>query len=481
MVRAGNLGYKGRVPTPPRQWLLASVLVAALAGYAPEPARAQQGQAPAPGGRVTDLEALTEAAERGFPTIEAAGHAVEAARARLAEAKISPYFQLTATAGFAVVPGASGTPTFSPDSELPLNNRWGPAYRVGVEGAVPLYTFGKLAAARHAAEAGVTAAQASRDKTRAELRFDVRRAYFALQMSLDLQQMISEGRPKLETAVSKLEERLANDDPDVNMMDKWRLGTALAEVNARASEAERLEATARSALRILTGLPSIRVPPCPLEPVAYDVKPLGKYVAEAHASRPETRMLEAATEAREADLQRQRAGYFPDLGLALHAGYSKAPGITDQSNPFIQDPANRRSLGAALVARWSLDLWGNAKRVQRAEEQLAETRLQAHAAARGMELEVSKAYETLTDAQRREEAWQRGEREGRSWFVAAVQAYQVGTVEPKDLVDALKAYFSARYEHLQAVREYNEALAELERVSGQRLVARGGWEAGCGE
>ncbi|MFW6066876.1 MAG: TolC family protein [Myxococcota bacterium] len=477
MARNGDLGYKGRVPRRPGPLLLiiASLLPWRAVGLA-QPSSEDDERAP-----VSDLRTLTRRAERTFPSVAATSRAIEAAREQLSEAKVSPFFQFEATAAFTVMPDARGTSAYSPDSELPLGNAWSPALRLAVEGALPLYTFGKLRAARKAARAEVDATVAERDQTLAELRYDVRRAYFGLQMALDLKQMISEGRPRLVHALERLEERLSEDDPDANNMDKWRLASALAEVNARASEADRLEATARAALGILTGLPRVRVPDCPLQPVAYETAPLERYVRRATEFRPETRMLQAATEAREADVQRHQARYFPDIGLALSAGYSYAPGVTDQNNPFVYDLVNRRTLGAALVARWSLDLWGNVHRVRRAEAQLAETEAQAHRASKGIDLEVRKTYETVLDARRREEAWAEGEREGRSWFVAAVQAYQVGSAEPRDLVDALKAYFMARYSHLEAIRELNEALAELERVSGRRLVPPDGWEEPCGE
>ncbi|MAC29460.1 MAG: hypothetical protein CMH59_23760, partial [Myxococcales bacterium] len=83
------------------------------------------------------------------------------------------------------------------------------------------------------------------------------------------------------------------------------------------------------------------------------------------------------------------------------------------------------------------------------------------------------------DALRREEAWQRGRRQGRAWFVSAAQAYDLGTLEPKDLIDALKAYFTARFSHLQAVRDVNTAAAELERVTGEALLPADGWEPPC--
>jgi outer membrane protein TolC len=452
------------------RWLLASMICLAPAIVA------AQEQAP-----VRTLAQLTRAAERSWPGLEAARHQLAGARARLDEATISPFFQLEATAAFTLAPEARGTSTFSPDPQLPLDNPWRPVVSVGVEGAIPLYTFGKLDAARAAARAGVQAAEHQRERERMQVVYDVRRAYYSLQLALDTLQMINEGQGRLEDAVEKLEQRIEEGDPDVNEHDRWRLSTTIAEVEARRSEAERLEATARAALGTLTGVRRFRVPDCPLERIEIAARPLAHYLREAGASRPELPMLSAGLAARRASLSATEARYYPDIALALGASYSYGPGITDQTNPFVVDRANYASLGAALVARWSLDLWGNSYRVERAQSELGETRARVDEARLGIALEVTNAYNELADARRREEAWSRGHRDARSWFVASAQAYQVGALEPRELVDAVKAYFTARFSHLQAIRDHNVAVANLARATGTPLLRAGGWERRCEE
>ncbi len=455
--------------------VLASTATVALADDPPIPAAA-----PAAAHRpVRDLAALVARAEERWPGVSAAQHKIAGAEARLQEAWVSPFFQLNATGTFAMAPGANGTPTFSPDSQLPLDNPWGPSLGIRVEGTVPLYTFGKLGAARDAARAGIRAAEAESDKAHAQVRLDVRRAYFALGLALDAQQMMGEGRSKIDRAVRRLDERIAADDPDVNEMDRWRLASTLAEIEARASEAERLGNVSRDALEIITGETGFDVPDCPMTAVELPLRPLAWYQQAARLSRPELGMLRAGVSARDAAADAARAQYFPDLALALTAGYTWTPGITNQSNPFIPDPANAPSLGAGLVARWSLDLYGANRRSARANEELLEVRDRLDEADAGLDLEVATVFEELGDARRREQAWGRGHRETRAWFVAAAQAYQVGTVEPRDLVDAVRAYFSARFSHVQAIQDVNVATAKLERATGTEVLAADAWERRC--
>ncbi len=444
------------------------------------PAGAQQQQGEATATRTTDLPALVEAAEKRDPGLRSAAHAIEAARARLGEARVSPFFSsFNVTGTFAMAPEARGTPVVSPDDDFPVENRWLPVYRAEVKGSVPLWTFGKLSAAREAASAGVQGAELERERTRAKLIYDVRRAYFGLQLALDTQQMISEGKDKLAKAVKRLEERLQDGDADVNPSDRYRLSSTLAEVEARSSEIESLETATRAALQILTGIERVRVPDCPLEAIDFEAKDIATYQRMARQNRPETGILDAAIAASQADVDATRAQYLPDIGLGLHAGISHAPGAVDQHNPFVSDPANYHSYGAALVARWSLDLWGNTYRDRRATATWLKARAGLEQALEGIELEVSSAYTELTSAVRRLRAWETGHRDARRWFIAAAQAEQLGVGEAEELVDAVKAYFTARYAHLQAVHDFDMAVARLERAVGGELLEPGKWKPSC--
>jgi outer membrane protein TolC len=424
-----------------------------------------------------DLAALTRAAERNYPGVRAADARIRAAQAQLDEIWVSPFFQGQVTAGFTFAPEQRGSPIFSPDSQVPVENPWQPVLQFGIEGVIPLWTFGKLGAAREAGRAGVRAAEADRLRVRQQLLADVRRAYFALQLSLDLEQMLHETLPRLQSAVEHVEDQIASGDPEVDETDRYRLAAALAEVEGRAAQVHHLEASSRAALRLLTGQRRFRVPECPISRVDAELLPVEHYVERALADRPEIRMLEAGLRARESSLDVARAGFLPDIGLAYLFRTSYAPGITDQTNPFVVDPANYMQIGAGLVMRWSIDLWGNAYRVDRESALVDDVRARSLEARIGLELEVTEAYNAAVEARAREAAYDRGRRQTRAWFIAAAQGVELGTAELDGMLDAVRQYLMARFSHLQAIHDTNAAFATLERVSAVRVTER--WEPAC--
>ncbi|MEM7435577.1 MAG: TolC family protein [Myxococcota bacterium] len=435
-----------------------------------------------PTARAYHLDEYTAAAIRHYPSIRAAKADIDAATARLDEARLSPFFQFEGNASFFVRPRAIGTPIFSPDGQLPLSNPWGPGVQLEAKGAIPIYTFGKYRAGKKAARAGIRSAEEERIRTLNQVVFDVRRAYFGTQLALDLEAMVSDGKGKLVKAVEKLEARLDADDPDAKQSDYWRLLSALSEIESRESEALKLEASARKALELLTGIEPAIVPECALEPVQSEVIELTEHLERALKNRPEVEQLVAAESASQANLTTQRAGYAPDILLALAANFAVTPIVTDINNPFIIDRGNFRGAFVGIVAKWKLDFAGNAAKVRRARAEIAGLKAKTEEAHRGIELEVTALYEQMQDAKRRMNSWSRAERETRKWFVSAGQAYEVGTSSARELEDSIAGYFNARAKHLAAIADYNIAIAGLEQATGVPLVSDGNWRAaGCDE
>ncbi|TFH28557.1 MAG: hypothetical protein E4H00_08565, partial [Myxococcales bacterium] len=192
--------------------------------------------------------------------------------------------------------------------------------------------------------------------------------------------------------------------------------------------------------------------------------------------------LEAAQGARDANLTVSRAGYLPDIILALRATFAKTPGITDVQNPFVIDRGNFAGAFAGLVAQWKLDFGGTNARVKMAKAEIAALKARTSEAEQGIEIEVTALYEQLQDAKRRLESWRRSEKQTRKWFVSAGQGYEVGTASAMDLVDSIEAYFGARSKRLMATAEYNLAIAGLEKATSVPLVSQKGWRpADCEE
>src|SRR5579859_1893581 len=186
---------------------------------------------------------------------------------------------------------------------------------------------------------------------------DVRKAYFGVMLARDARYLANEILDKLDKAIKGVANKLAKGDTTVSETDRLRLDLYREEVIARSGEAERGESYGMAALRFLTGVQtSFDLPDEPLKRPDVHLAPIVRYLAAARLFRPEVNMARAGVEARKAQVDLARARFFPDIGLALGADYTRAPSAVTQNNAWTLDPFNHFYYIVGFGARWSLDL-----------------------------------------------------------------------------------------------------------------------------
>src|SRR5689334_5649187 len=149
-------------------FLAIAAFAAASAGV---PARAS------PSGAMT-LPRILELADRNHPNVLAARARLTQVRAQLDEAHFAPFSQFKLTGGVALAPQLRGNSAFSPNTDASLTSSLGVAWRIGIDGVVPLWTFGKITNLWDAASANVRVHEADVEKERDGVRYDVRKAFF---------------------------------------------------------------------------------------------------------------------------------------------------------------------------------------------------------------------------------------------------------------------------------------------------------------
>ena len=414
------------------------------------------GAAFAPAPRGVSLKRCLELAERNHPNIGAARARLRVMRGQLDEAHLAPFSQFAVTGGFGLAPTVRGTNIYSPNTEVSLSGSMGIAWRIGIEGVVPLWTFGKMTNLWNAAEAQINVGEGDVNKQKNQVKMDVRRAFFGLQLSRESRALLNEATDKLDKAIEHLDREVKAGNADE--IDAFRLKTFRYELEGRKAEARRYEGIALASLRFLTGEgEGFDIPAEPLRPAKRSLGPVAQYLQAARVNRPEVNMLRAGIIAREAQAALARSKYYPDLGLGLSANWARAPLVADQINPFVRDDANYLRYGAALVLRWQVDFLPNAARVQQAMAQVEELRETERYALGGIGVEVETAYAQVVDAQAREQAYGAAQRTARQWVIAIQQGIDIGTKEDADLVDAARQWALQRFNHLTAMMDLNLA------------------------
>ncbi|MCC6897681.1 MAG: TolC family protein, partial [Polyangiaceae bacterium] len=201
--------------------MTALVLVAALA--APQAVRAEPAPAPAPPPRVSEaasrapvhsLRRCLELAEQNYPKIAEAKARKRQKEAQLSQAHTAPYSDWTLTGGIGPAPTVRGTSVYSPNTDAALTSNMALAWQMGIDGVVPLWTFGKISNLWDAAEAQVKVGEHEVKTEKNDVKLSVRRAFYGAQLARDWLALVREAAKQIVKHMGRLEARVASGDGD---------------------------------------------------------------------------------------------------------------------------------------------------------------------------------------------------------------------------------------------------------------------------
>lgn len=427
---------------------------------------------------------LTELIERAaeHPIVGAARAQLDAYEAKLGQAHWAQWSGLSLNVLFTVIPRQSLTtrpgPTGREEYVLEVESadpQWSrsswegarPFVRLGVSGAIPLWTVGKLSSMQEAAEYGVDVGRGGVERARERVAWEVRRAYLSYLLARDILYLIDEGRGYIDDAREEVRARIDRGEGGGATIDLYKIDALAAEVDVRELQARRLEETALAGLRLLAALDETAViADPPIMPFEVELRPISDYVDLAVRERPDLRMIEAAVGAQRAKAAYEQARYFPDLALGVTFGYAYSNAAPDHYNPWLADPYNYATYGAALLLDCPLDFGMDYWRVEEAEATLRRLERERDALAQLVELEVAEAHAAVDEARGRMEAWDVGRLAAKRWLIAVLQGMTLGLHEAGDLTDALVAYFAAEANYLVAIYDLDMAYANLALATG---------------
>jgi len=87
----------------------------------------------------------------------------------------------------------------------------------------PIYTFGKIAGYKTAAEGGIKVSEAELEKKRSEIIFKTKEIYWSLAMLRDLRTLANEIKDELEKAIKRTEEDLKKEIPSADELTLYKL------------------------------------------------------------------------------------------------------------------------------------------------------------------------------------------------------------------------------------------------------------------
>jgi outer membrane protein TolC len=151
------------------------------------------------------------------------------------------------------------------------------------------------------------------------------------------------------------------------------------------------------------------------------------------------------------------------------SGQIKNTDDIDTGSPYLNHPYADHGYAGGLVVHWDLDFQTKLPRLRRSWQDWEAARAGAGAAEAGIALEVMQAFETVAETRQRMEILDKGNKAATRWLEIAQEKFQKQKADAREFTDALLGWFDSHGSYLQAIFDYDTAVAQLGRTTGLDL------------
>ena len=334
-----------------------------------------------------------------------------------------------------------------------------------IEMGSPLTTFGRIRTAQELAGLGLDASLFKRGKSIDEIILKVYQTHQGLTLARELLDLADQAVDAISGKIDSMEKEKVKDQLAI-----LKLKVALYEVQRKEAEANKKRQLALLALKFQVGVDQeadVDIGPEPLTAVGYRILPVKAYIEGARNYLPEYHLLETALKAKEKQLKLEKMAAVPGLGVGAFFDIGRAPNVTgEEDESTFTNPFNFTKAGIGLQLKGEFDFAKRRAKVKQAEADLVKTIYEKRAAQRGLELEIRKAYLELQEAANLMGKAEKEKRTAQQIVFLTKSNLDIGLGEKKDYFDALQSFLLFQGRQLEAIFNYNVAVATLRSKMG---------------
>ncbi len=337
-----------------------------------------------------------QVAVTSHPLVAAARASVDSFEAKLQAVKLAWLPTLSSRGLLSATPRKWGTPLVGGTTyEF---EEWRPLARFELSGTMPVYGFGKISLLREMAEMGLDVGDAQVHVARSQIELLVVQAYFSVQFSEELADLLGEGEKYLARARKYLEKLRDEDSEEYDDVDMLRLKVYESTVAGYRLDAVRLGELALSGLVKLTGQPEAAFqPPEKLAALEASLEDEAHYLAVARKERGELRALRGVRQIQALRVSFEKRRFLPDFFLGAYFTWARAWAVEQQPSPFAYDPYNSWFAGAGLGLEFKLDLPRQLLALDEARAEERKLTAQQQALVQKVEMDVEQAFKEARD------------------------------------------------------------------------------------
>lgn len=338
-----------------------------------------------------------------------------------------------------------------------------------VDVAAPISTFGRISSAQALADLGINLKTLEKQKKSDEVVLNVYKLYQGILLARELKSVLREGINAVTDKVAGMEKDSTKDQIGI-----LKLKVILYEAERRFQEADSKEAIAVATMKVLMGLDDavdFNIKDTNLKKEPYQDKPFEVILEKSKKNRSEFKLLEKGVVAKGMQAELEKKAYLPNLGWGGFADIGVAPGIRgDESDNTFTNPFNYKRAGVGFELSGTLDFRQAKSKIALAEAEYLKTVAQKRAAFGGLELDLKKSYLELHQYQFLLSRAEQDKKAAREIVFLTKSNLDLGVGEAKDYLDALQSYLVFEGRVLEAIFNYNAAVATVKAKIGELLT-----------
>ena len=209
------------------------------------------------------------------------------------------------------------------------------------------------------------------------------------------------------------------------------------------------------------------------KPLEFATLSVAAYEALALANAPKLLAYRHGVAARVEQVSLARNNTLPDIGLIAKVAGTYAPSqngaVTTGSLGAI--PGSGVDFGGGIALRWSLDIGRLLAQIDQAKVQADQAQLAEQGEREKTRMDVRQLYREMIDWRAMVDVHEKAKTSAQGWLNATMQTYDDGfESDYNEVLRAIEAYYRRRLTWLDAVYNYNVAVAALSRAVGMDVT-----------
>jgi len=358
-----------------------------------------------------------------------------------------------------------GLPEFKERKWHKYYDEWGIAFRARGEIILPIYTFGKIYAAKHAAQAQIDLKKAEAEIADLKVRKEALTFYWSWVMAQNYFEILEPAMKQIDKAEEKLRDMLYEEKEGVTQKD---LNKLLMEKEKILYLYERLQLQTDTLKSLITEILGENWEFADKEMKKQDFsKEMPELVDFMKQKSPYSMYMQKGLYIYEKLYRLEVRRLFPNFGIDGSYSFKYTSSVDERNYPEANSPYNGYDGEIGIGFVFDLNIMEQVSKIKKAKAEWNYMKSKALLAEKTVTLQIQRKYNDLKALDSQITHLKNIRKTAKGMMTTEYANYESGIkTETKDLIDAVKSFFENEQEYIQAIYDYNMKVEDIIEFTG---------------